>query len=426
MEEEIDLRPYVELLLRNWVWIVGGAMLAAVVAFGLTSLIPPTYEATALVAVTEPRQRVQFDPRFETVDDNRPLQAYPELATSDELLQNALTEMAPPLDDVTDLQQFRQMVEARSGSDPSLVRLTARYSDADGAARIVNTWAELFVAWANEIYGDQNGEQVDFFESQLEQAAAELKTAEQALIDFQAHNRVGIVNNQLNSLSELQAQYLKDQNSVVFLIQDIQGLRDQLATQSDGDSVTFADQLTALFLQIKAFNAQAATPLQLQVSAAESFADKNRGEQIAFLEGLVGTLESRSVQTEERLAELEPQILGLQQQKREMETESERLIRNRDVAQETYTALARKVEEERITSQDTSSGVRLASQAAVPVEPVGPRRLLNTVVAGGLGLMLGVFSVFIKGWWRASGTVHDEDTPETKQAGNELPAPAGD
>jgi uncharacterized protein involved in exopolysaccharide biosynthesis len=237
LEEEVDLRPYVELLLRNWMWVVGGAFLAAVVAFGLSSLVPPTYEATALVAVTEPRQRVQFDPRFETVDGGRPLEAYPELAASDELLQNVLAEMDPPLDNVTDLRQFRRMVEARSGSDPSLVRLSVQYGDRDEAARIVNTWARLFVAWANEIYGDQNGEQVHFFERQLEQTEAELETAEQALIDFQARNRVDIISNQLNSLSELQAQYLRDQNAALFLIQDLQGLRDQLATQPEGDVV---------------------------------------------------------------------------------------------------------------------------------------------------------------------------------------------
>ncbi|NCF68576.1 MAG: lipopolysaccharide biosynthesis protein, partial [Chloroflexi bacterium] len=54
MEEEIDLRPYVEALLRNWKWIIGAGILAALIALGFSFLMPSTYEATALVAVSEP------------------------------------------------------------------------------------------------------------------------------------------------------------------------------------------------------------------------------------------------------------------------------------------------------------------------------------------------------------------------------------
>jgi hypothetical protein len=34
LEEEIDLRPYVEALLRNWKWIIGAGILAALIALG--------------------------------------------------------------------------------------------------------------------------------------------------------------------------------------------------------------------------------------------------------------------------------------------------------------------------------------------------------------------------------------------------------
>ena len=77
MEEEIDLRQYVEVLIRHWGWIAGLALVAAAAALGVSFLIPPTYEATALVAVTEPRYVMRFDPRFETVNSVQPAyQAY--------------------------------------------------------------------------------------------------------------------------------------------------------------------------------------------------------------------------------------------------------------------------------------------------------------------------------------------------------------
>jgi len=64
--------------------------------------------------------------------------------------------------------------------------------------------------------------------------------------------------------------------------------------------------------------------------------------------------------------------------------------------------LAHKVEEARIAVEDATGDVRLVSQAAAPERPVGPRKMLNTAVAGALGLMIGVFGAFALEWWRES------------------------
>ncbi|RME34803.1 MAG: hypothetical protein D6793_08150 [Thermoflexia bacterium] len=200
----------------------------------------------------------------------------------------------------------------------------------------------------------------------------------------------------------MQADYLADQRQITYIVQDIQGLREQLSRQPADRPATLADQLTALFLQIKAFNAQASAPIQLQVDSAATLSEKSLPEQIAFLDDLVRVLEAKSAEIEGRLAELEPQILALQEELQEIRTEEDRLTRSRDVAQETYMTLARKVEEARIAAEDASTGeVRLASQAAVPEKPTSPRKLLNTAVAGVLGLMLAVFGAFVTEWWQS-------------------------
>jgi len=51
-------------------------------------------------------------------------------------------------------------------------------------------------------------------------------------------------------------------------------------------------------------------------------------------------------------------------------------------------------------AKDESGEVRLASHAAVPTEPVSPRKKLNTAVAGALGLFVGVFGAFAVEYWR--------------------------
>jgi uncharacterized protein involved in exopolysaccharide biosynthesis len=106
------------------------------------------------------------------------------------------------------------------------------------------------------------------------------------------------------------------------------------------------------------------------------------------------------VEIKQRLEELQPQILSLQRQLQEIYTESDRLTRQRDLAKETYTALARKVQETRIAVQGAQRTAELGSRAAVPEEPASPRKLLNTAVAGTLGLMLSTMGAFAAEWWR--------------------------
>jgi uncharacterized protein involved in exopolysaccharide biosynthesis len=68
-EEEIDLRPYIAALIEKWYWIVGSAVVAAVVAFGVTSLQPPVYEAETAVAIVRSRTDVTFDTRIVTQEE---------------------------------------------------------------------------------------------------------------------------------------------------------------------------------------------------------------------------------------------------------------------------------------------------------------------------------------------------------------------
>ena len=77
MDETIDLRPYVAALLR-YVWLMGLAVLLAVIISIALFMMGDDYVATALVTVPEPAQQVQFDPRITTnLQSTQLLTAYP-------------------------------------------------------------------------------------------------------------------------------------------------------------------------------------------------------------------------------------------------------------------------------------------------------------------------------------------------------------
>lgn len=399
LPEPFDVRPYLLALRHNGRKLALLTLATAVIALLISFILPPTYEATALVAVTQPRQRIQFDPRFAAVQDERQaLLAYPELALSDHILFDLLAQAPTVMPNVSTMEDLREMLDAVPASDPGLIRLIVSYRDPETAAQIANLWADLFIIRLNELYGDQGGEQVRFFQEQLAAAEQALNEAETALVDFQRLNEGNLINSELQTRQAAYSHYLDDLNQITFLRQDIQALHNQMS--SAADKIAFSDQLTALFLQIKVFNAETGTPLEVQIDAADTLTRQNPEEQIAFLYDLLLALDDRGMEDEARLAELKPQILNLQQTYQGYVTHYNSLVRDITVAEETYTALARKVDEERISAQDTSTGGRLASRSFAPHKPTRPLILLNTLLGGALGFLLAVFAILLTIWWR--------------------------
>jgi uncharacterized protein involved in exopolysaccharide biosynthesis len=155
-------------------------------------------------------------------------------------------------------------------------------------------------------------------------------------------------------------------------------------------------------LQIKAFNAEASAPIQLQFESAAAVSARTLAEQIDFLDDLAATLEERSNGIDERLAEMEPRILSLQQARQEIEVENNQLSRAQDVAEETYLTLARKMDEARIAAQESAGMLQVGSYAAVPRRGASPRRITLMGIAGMLGLLVGAAGVLVVDFWRQS------------------------
>jgi succinoglycan biosynthesis transport protein ExoP len=399
VEDEIDLRVYINVLIRYWRLIVGLTVTAAVAAFVVTSLLPRSYEATTVVVVTQPLYQFQFSPQIQNLESASAQQlltgkAALDLATSDAMLQEVLDAVGNDLlSKERTLTALREMVKAKIGGDPSIVNLTANNSDPQRVAKIANTWADLYVRQINDLYG-QAGEQLKFFETQLAQATGDLDKAEQALVDFQKRNDSSVLQAQLNAKQGALSTYLNLGESLTMLLQNVHSLQDQLSRQPASDPSTLGDDLSALALQVNALNAQSNIPIQLQMPSTGSFSNKTVGQQAAYLADLANTIGAKQVEVKQQADALPTEIRTLQGQIQETNTESARLTRQRDLAQTVYTTLAQKVGETRIAAQDTSGRVRLASAAAVPDQPLSAKRLTKTAIAAALGLFVGVIAAF--------------------------------
>jgi uncharacterized protein involved in exopolysaccharide biosynthesis len=395
LEDEIDLRPYIAALLKNWYWIVGSGIVAGLAALIVSLLLPPTYEATALVAITRPRYVLQFDPRFQNVTNIQPVyRAYPELATSDAVLQE-LRESRFVAADEQSLGDLRQMASAAAGSDPSLVRLAIKADNPEAAAAIANQWADIYVQRANELFGNQSADQVAFFEAQLTVATADMEQRQAAITAFQGQNRSAILETQLLSYSEIQIAYLTRQQRLVLLQTDIQGFQEQVGASQ---TTTAADQLTALLLQLQTFGVGETAVLQLQLSGSEAVSALSPAEQQLLLANLATAVSAAIEQINQKLADLEPEILAAQAELQQLTGAYSRLEQDLTIAQQTYATLSHKLEEARLTTEGVGSEVQLASYAAVPEKPVGQSKAISIAIAAIVGLLFSMAGVILYQW----------------------------
>jgi len=401
VEEEINLRPYIATLLLNWKLIVAITVAVAIFAFFVNSLVTTTtYSATALVAVIASRDSIEIDRSIVGIAENQPLAAFPEIALSDEVLRNAMMQLS--MDKTTSISAFREKLESESGSDRSLIILTAKSDTPEKAAQIANIWAETFIDIANRLYVGQNEEQVLFFEEQLTKAEETLFDAELSLSEFQAVNQTQIITNTLTVYEQQYTNLLLRQIKTDQLLENAIALREQMQEQSSAVNVSYADQLTFLQLQLQSFNDESPSPVWLQLNTQENLTTENRGAHIEIIDGLIHTLEEKTLQADANLIELEPKILVLQQEGQIALAELTRLKNNLDIAQRTYNALAYQVSEERIIAQDTGSGFQLASRAVIPQESVNSSQLFSAVSGGFMGLLLATIGILFNDWWRRS------------------------
>jgi uncharacterized protein involved in exopolysaccharide biosynthesis len=416
MDETIDLRPYVEAIVRYF-WLIGGAIVLAIAVGVALYFSGNTFEATALATIPDPTQQVQFDSRIKDVlDPSEMLAAYPELAMSDEVLGRVLTraQETPAGTNVATVGQLRGMMAVSTAGDPRLFRLTVASEDPQLAAELANLWAEEFVAAVESVY---SGGGLEFFTDQLNEAALELRAADDALVAFQTTNRQGIVDNELASLHEQHRAYLTEKRTLTQILDDIDGLRTQLEANAT-DTVNLADQLAALTVQLRAYEsvpqsvqtfsesmavqapAAAQAPWQLSIGADTQLTTGDRAQQLQLLDALRRSIEMSLVDIETQRAALEGPIFVLQTEKQRLFNEGERLIRNREIAQETYDSVARKVDEERIGAAETIA--RVASRATAPEQPDRPNLLVLLPLLAIAAALLSAAVIVILTWWRGA------------------------
>jgi len=393
----VDLRAYLAVLWR-WKWlIVICVVLATAAAAIVTYLIPPTYEAAALVVTTKPIYQLQFDPRITSQDNPLPLKTakttHELLAKDPALVQQIIDTLGEALaPESRSPAQVEGWLDVREVSNEGVIRLVVSHTDPETAWLIADTWARLYAERLNQLYG-QTVQDVTVIATQLETARKSLDVAQTGLSRFHQRSRLPSLEKQLEVRRNTLGTYLSTQDRLDLIIEDAQLLRTQIQ-KANVPGLDLATQLAFLYLKLGSLSVES-PPITLQIPVDQAgFTAASPADQLCYLDEFITASQGKKASLGTRITQLEGEISSLSA---EVETESatlNQLALARDVAFETFGSLSRKVDEMQVSVELGGGVAQVAGAAVWPEDPVSSNLLRNVGLAAVGGLLLGVGGAF--------------------------------
>ena len=379
MEDEINLREYLHVLIRHWKLIVSITLIAVIAAVLVGFLAPLTYEAKASVLITETRAQIVFEPKYRTfssVEQEELKQALVALVKSNSVAASVVEKLGDALGPAEqNVIRIQKKVDVKTVGD--LIEISVKSGDPEKAADIANAWAEAYVDYINGLYTGTSLSP-DELRTQADDAKKGYEEKQRAWESFVSNNR----------LDELQ-RLIGDKKLLV----DVKYLREQIAAGISTPASAAANSLAIILLQAKAF---IKLPAELQVSLDTlPGLDASIEGQLRDIDALISTLESRIGEKRgQSVDELQKEILQLKGEHVQESARERELKRSRDVAWETYTTLDNKAIELEVASQAQDVAVRVAVAATVPELTTARPDITSVGIALALGLIISVFAAF--------------------------------
>jgi len=387
-DDQIDLRRYARLVASNWVWVAAPALLGLVAAIVAGILLPPTYEAVALVAIDQAEDRPA---------DN----ALIEFAMSDGILQRTLDQLSGDASTArVSLSEFRADLSAHY-TRPFVV-LGATAGDPAAVTSIANQWATTLQNRMNTDLRPQASSDSPL-DPALDAAERDWREAEVALLASDAqlpHEQlVSMRRAALARQAELGALDLR----LDALASQAGALAEQLRLEGEEQGASqgavigvrgIADELSRLGLGGSLAGLSGEGQF-LRGGAASEWVNDDLIEAAGILAEVIaarrGMIQAERDALEIQLAVTATDWIDLQMQLSELEL-------HRDVARAAVLAAGRDPGQQSAAGQAQPPLAQVASMASPPSEPRSPRPVRDGALAGIVGALIGLGGLLLRDW----------------------------
>lgn len=318
--EELELRDYIEVLLRRW-WIIILVFFVTAISTGVGALylVKPVYQASALLMISKPGYQVEFEPKIKTrIPLEISLETYKNLIKSPDLERKVIKKLGldQPPDQLT-IEALNNMVSVEAVSKTDLIRISIKSGVPGKAKEILNTWVTLFIEENKDLNLRETKEAQSFIENQLEISEQNLFTAEEELCKFNEESRIDSLKKEIEEkLSKMISYELRLADIGISLEKEkakLSQIEEQMAVQEKILTSADISQLTAgmKYSEAKNFIEEQLKLAKKNLDAKEEELKKfNEESRISILEKEIADKIGRIISSQGRLVDLKVLVKG--------------------------------------------------------------------------------------------------------------------
>jgi len=171
-----DLRRIFSVI-RRWLWLIlGCTLVGGVIAFSVTSLLPPVYKATATLLV-EPSQESSPNDYSTLMAGERLALTYSQMLKGPLILEKVITRLG--LDETP--EDLSEKIVAEPVANTQLIRLTIRESSPEKVTLLANTIAEIFTDHIQALQTDRFTDLLQSLQDQMSAASTQMNETESTM-----------------------------------------------------------------------------------------------------------------------------------------------------------------------------------------------------------------------------------------------------
>jgi succinoglycan biosynthesis transport protein ExoP len=284
--------------------------------------------------------------------------------------------------------------------ESSVLELTYKGNDPQFVAAIANAFAAAYQQVSLQLKVEPSQKASSYFTAQIKLLREKLEAAQAKLTAYQQEHGIVNADNRLDvesaRLNDLSSQLVMAQGQAIEA-----GSRQRQAQGSNGASpdvmanpIVQNIKVSLSMAEVKfADTAQKLDKNHPQYLAAKSEVDKLRSnleEQIKLASsGVAGNahiLQQREAEVRAALAAQKAKVISLNGARDELKV----LVNEVDTAQRAYEGASLRYNQTNMEGQSNQTDIAVLNPAVAPLEPAGPKVLLNTLVSIFLGTMLGL------------------------------------
>ena len=413
-DDAIDLRAILLTLWKARRVILIATLAVAIPAFVVSFwILPRTYQATAYVFIGQPV--VEFSKSATdsglTISPTLPdLKAVVKLSVAPGLLENVLKDAAVAAaigdEEITISDMTGMLTAIDVGKDQLSLQVTD--TDPQRAALLANTWAEKVTAVVNATYG--MGAMAQALDSQVLQSQQGYEQAQAALEEAVSKSQVNALSAQLGSKNSDLGSVLGSIVRTQKVLDDLQFFEQGLSGLSDETPLSLGDGLALTTLRQRSLTV-ASESFTVQIDSA-SFAGFTVSKALEATTQMRAGLQTQLTRLQSDQSRLEQEIPQLGRDLENATAQLTLFTKKRDRSQDLYTDLLQTQQLVTTVLAQSSKVASVSVQAVPPDKKSSPKVVMNTALAGILGLMLAVFWAFLQNWWRNNG--HGSETQEVR------------